>query len=350
MLFNELQSYAEIIDHLNKDKRTKHLLLGNGFSISYDSSLFSYNALSSFIENTDDELMKKLFKAINTKNFEIIMKELNIFASIADIFSSDKSLADKIIKTKQKLQHSLIGAVKTLHPEHVFKIPKKKSESCFNFLNDYLSKKGLVFSTNYDLLLYWVLMRNDAKHAIDGFGKELLYRSDEFIPGREPEYTEDLIWGVHKDDQSIFYLHGALPLFDTGINIIKEIYDGNFLLDNINNRMNKDEYPIFVTAGNANEKLNHIAHNQYLTYCYDKLCSVNGSLVTFGFSFGDNDTHIIDAINKAHNKPKDKRLWSVYIGVYNQEDLNHIEKIKNKFKCKVNIWNATTLNIWENNL
>jgi len=123
-------------------------------------------------------------------------------------------------------------------------------------------------------------------------------------------------------------------------------YDGNYLLENIKKRMSNDEYPIFVTAGNSNEKLQHITHNQYLTYCYDKLCSIKGSLITFGFSFGESDDHIIEAINKTSKKSFDNKLWSVYIGVYNENDLKHIERIKGKFKCKVNIWNAKTVKIW----
>ena len=44
---NELLTYDEIIHSLKKKKRQKHLLLGNGFSMSYDSGIFSYNASSS---------------------------------------------------------------------------------------------------------------------------------------------------------------------------------------------------------------------------------------------------------------------------------------------------------------
>ena len=347
MTFDELPTYEKIISELTKKKRVKHLLLGNGFSISYDLSIFSYNALSSFIENTSDDLLKELFNVINTKNFEVIMQELNNFALIAKVFSSDKLLADTIKQTQEKLQHNLIDAVKTLHPEHVFKIPQEKSSFCFKFLDDYLSNNGSVFSTNYDLLLYWVLMRNESQNAIDGFGRELLNESNDFIPDEDLEYSSDLIWGIHRENQSIFYLHGALPLFDTGINVIKEIFDGEYLLDNIKKRINKNEYPIFVTAGNANEKLQHIMHNQYLTFCYNNLCSINDSLITFGFGFGDNDEHIIEAINKANRRPPEKKLWSIYIGVFSENDLAHIEKIKIKFKCKVIIWNAKTANIWE---
>ena len=42
-----------------------------------------------------------------------------------------------------------------------------------------------------------------------------------------------------------------------------------------------------------------------------------------------------------------KKLWSLYIGVYTEEDKKHIEKIKDKFKCKkVHIYDAKTANVW----
>jgi hypothetical protein len=345
-----LPTYQEIIDSLKKKKRTMHLLIGNGFSIAYDPSIFSYNALSAFIEQTEDEMLKRLFNAVNTKNFEEIMQQLDIFAKFVDAFKIDSSLIDTINNMADILKKSLIEAVKSLHPEHVFTIPEKKSAACYKFLEHYLSNKGFVFSSNYDLLLYWVLMRNNSQNAVDGFGREIKNETGDFIPEEELEYSE-LRWGKHKAEQSIFYLHGALPLFDTGTEIVKEEYNGNFLLEQIEKRMQNKEYPMFVTAGNAQEKLRHIMHNKYLTFCYDKLCSITGSLVTIGFSFGDNDTHIIDAINKAAKPKKSSSiLLSVYIGVFSDADLQHMQEIEDKFKCKkVHYFNAKTANIWGGN-
>src|SRR6188472_4215001 len=80
MKIEKLISYEEVISHLNKEKRKKHLLLGNGFSIAYDNNIFSYNALSKFIENTGDPLINNLFQRLNTKNFELIMKQLESFS------------------------------------------------------------------------------------------------------------------------------------------------------------------------------------------------------------------------------------------------------------------------------
>ncbi|WP_312136048.1 DUF4917 family protein [Sphingobacterium sp.] len=350
MEIEKLQTYQQVIDSLHKKKRKKHLLFGNGFSMAYDSNIFSYNALSNFIETTGDPLIKNLFEKLNTKNFEQIMQQLDNFCEIAEVFSDDKTLVPKIKAASEKLKSSLIDAVKELHPEHVFKIPEDKSVACINFLQEYLGNDGLVFSTNYDLLIYWVLMRNKVHNAIDGFGRDLETDLDDehYVDPHDLEYSE-LRWGKHKGGQTIHYLHGTLPIFDTGVNIVKVEYDTeHYLLQNVKDRIDRKEYPIFVTAGNGKEKLTHIMHNKYLSFCYEQLCEIQGSLVTFGFNFGEYDTHIIDAINiaaKMGKKAPDK-LWSVYIGVYSDDGLKHIREIEKKFKCKVIPYNARTANIW----
>jgi hypothetical protein len=40
-------------------------------------------------------------------------------------------------------------------------------------------------------------------------------------------------------------------------------------------------------------------------------------------------------------------LWSVYIGVYSENDRKHIESIVEKFKCKVALYDAKTASVWE---
>ena len=192
----KIETYPEIIAHLDKEGRQKHLLLGNGFSMAYDPEIFSYNALSKFIEEIDNDLLKKLFQIINTKNFEVVMQQLDNFCQLAKEFSSDKQLTKKIQKASDALKKSLIDAVKELHPEHVFKIPEKKSKSCAQFLNTFLQLNGHAFTTNYDVLLYWVLMRNKDKiaSAIDGFGRE--------AEEGEDISTADLEWGANKDSQN----------------------------------------------------------------------------------------------------------------------------------------------------
>lgn len=193
-------------------------------------------------------------------------------------------------------------------------------------------------------------MRNDLENKGDGFGRDA-EESPDWIPSKDRQFSE-LRWGKNKDSQTIHYLHGALQLFDTGIEIIKEEYTTeHWLMINIKERFDKKQYPIFVTAGNGKEKLTHIMHNKYLAYCYDTFSSITGSLISFGFNFGEYDDHIIEAINKAAKFRKDdegnfNKLYSIYIGVYSETDLNHIESIRKKFKCPVRLFDAKTANVW----
>ncbi|WP_442845305.1 DUF4917 family protein [Leeuwenhoekiella sp. H156] len=349
--FEDIPSYQDVLKKLgdrSHSRYAKHLIMGNGFSMSYDHKIFSYNALYDFIDNLKDPTLSKLFEVINTKNFELIMRQLDSFIEIAKAFDTDTKLIEALEDANKLLQTSLIDAVSELHPEHVFEVEEDRSKACFNFLNEFLKNNGKVFSTNYDLLLYWVLLRNESKEANDGFGREHLNPVETRRGQEDAEYGE-LYWGKHKEDQKVFHVHGTLPIFDTGTEIEKEVYrDRHYLLTNIKERMNNKDYPVFVTAGDGNEKLNHIYHNRYLTFCYEKLSSITGYLVSFGFNFGEYDYHIIEAVNKAAKRGAQSgdKLFSIYIGVYSPEDLEYIKIIQGKFDCKVNVYNSQTANIW----
>ncbi len=342
----ELEEFDDVLAAINKNpKRKFHLLVGNGFSMAYDHGIFSYNALHNFFMKLDDDDLSKILGVIETRNFEIIMQHLDNFSALITAFGGDEKLKKRIDTARTKLKKSLLDAVKALHPEHVFKIPEERSKACSNFLEVFLDSDGSIYSTNYDLLLYWVLLRNSIANHGDGCGREL-ENADEFVQGDEQIWSE-LTWGKNRGTQKMFYLHGALPFFDTGIAIIKEEYDShNYLLQKISARMDNGEYPIFVTAGDGQQKLKHIMHNRYLTYCYENLCEAEGSLVTFGFNFGSSDSHIIKGINRAARRKPPNKLLSIYIGVYSDEDKKHIEKIEAKFKCKVHIYDAKTAPVW----
>lgn len=343
----KLETFDDVLASIRKNPRRQfHLLLGNGFSVSYDPNIFSYNALHDFVKNLKDKDLSKILEVVETRNFEVIMQYLDNFAALVDAFGGDPKLKKRVKDASAKLKTSLLDAVKAMHPEHVFKVPEDQSTACATFLLNFLNTKGHIYSTNYDLLLYWVLMRNGVLNHGDGCGRELENDTGEYMPPEDQEWS-DLLWGINRSKQNVFYLHGALPFFDNGVAVVKEEYDVyNYLLQNISARMEKGEYPIFVTAGDGQQKLNHITHNQYLTYCYDSFCQTEGSLVTFGFSFGQYDEHIIAAINRAAKRKAPNKLWSIYIGVYSPEDKKHIEKIEGKFRCKVHVYDAKTANVW----
>ncbi|MDB5989942.1 MAG: hypothetical protein JWQ10_1345 [Herbaspirillum sp.] len=341
------ETFDQVMASLHKKKRQANLLLGNGFSMAYDPEIFSYNALYDFISSLNDEVMVKIMSSMKTKNFELMMSQLETFSALLKAFDAEIALQDAILGANKKLKKSLLDAIEALHPEHVFKISEASAAACAKFLTRFLDANGQIYTTNYDLLLYWVLMRQDIK-TVDGFGRELL-NPIEAGQGEQEEWS-DLIWGINKSKQNIFHLHGSLPLFDTGTQIIKEQYNENgYLLENISARLNADEYPIFVTAGNGDDKLSQIKHNPYLSDCYDNLSMVDGSVITFGFGFGEYDDHIIAALNKAakFGTKTPPKLWSIYIGTYSDQDVDYIESITHKFHCKVNTFDAKTVNLWE---
>ncbi len=347
MHYNSIQ---KVITYLSKNKRKSHLLLGNGFSIAYSKNIFSYKALYEFVSHNDSDILKPLFESIKTQNFEQIMRDLDNCIKLLIAFGGD-TLSEKLFLASETLKESLIDAIRQMHPAHVFHLSEQQSGACASFFNHFLSSGGSIYTTNYDLLMYWVIMRNLSKlqHACDGFGNGECLNPDEVELGEEAEYA-DLHWGPNKNKQNIHYVHGGLPLFDDGFDIIKEKYssDSGYLLENINKRIKEGQYPIFVTAGDGEQKLNHIAHNRYLSFCYESLCDVDGSIVTFGFSFGQYDHHIIDALNRATPRIKSapKGLRSIYIGCFSDDDIEYINSISHKFKAKVNTFDASTANIW----
>ena len=341
------ENFEDVMTKLSKSGRKAHLLLGNGFSMSYDSSIFSYNALFDFVASLKDPLLAGVLGAMKTKNFELMMEQLDAFSVLLDVFGGDDDLKAKVEAAHNGLRKSLIDAIKALHPEHVFKVSDAKSAACAAFVNRFLETGGSIFTSNYDLLLYWVLMRQNIPNACDGFGCELLNPS-EVEAGAAQEWS-DLRWGPNRSKQNIFYLHGSLPLFDTGTDVEKEQYDeAGYLLENIRARIEDDDYPVFVTAGNGGEKLAQIRANPYLADCYDHLGGVDGSLVSFGFAFGDSDMHIVDALNRATHlgSKSPPKLWSIYIGVFSEADMARATELEKHMHAKIHTYNAGTAGVW----
>lgn len=341
----KLMDYSDVVNKIaeTNGKRKWNLLMGNGFSISYNHKIFSYNALHDFVREQDDEVLSVIFEIIKTTNFELVMRQLDATKMLAESFDADSDFIHKLEEAHNKLRSSLIEAIQHLHPEHVFTINEEKSQACSRFLSEFINTKGEIFTTNYDLLMYWILMRNQLPGISDGFGREIEF-DDNY--DHDDTYEGELIWGNNKDKQNIHYVHGTLPFFDTGISVVKEEYDGTYLMDKIESRIKSDDYPIFVTSGSGKDKLEQIKHNSYLSYCYDRLTRLTGSLVTYGFNFGEYDEHIIAAINKASKYHNEGKLYSIYIGVYSDEDREYIESIESKFDCKVRIFDSKTTNVW----
>lgn len=83
----KLETFDDVLSSMEQnDDRDFHLLLGNGFSMSYDPDIFSYNALHDFITNLDNKDLSTILGVIETKNFEVIMQQLDTFSALIDAF------------------------------------------------------------------------------------------------------------------------------------------------------------------------------------------------------------------------------------------------------------------------
>jgi hypothetical protein len=185
------------------------------------------------------------------------------------------------------VRESLIHAVRTIHPEVHFEIPSEQVDRCAAFLGNFET----IFTLNYDLLLYWIMLKSHS-HT-DGFGL-----------GKAIDGFRTFNDGANC---SIHYVHGALHLFleDRG-EAKKRILTGKTIIDDIASTIiNQKQLPIFVAEGTTVQKIRRINSVSYLKTCYDKLSSLNGALLILGHSASGNDIHIYDAI---FNSPELERI------------------------------------------
>jgi len=123
-------------------------------------------------------------------------------------------------------------------------------------------------------------------------------------------------WDVENTNaQNVYYLHGALYVFDAGAEIQKYtwINTGVRLVDQIRVALKRNFYPLFVAEGESSQKLAQIQHSGYLNRGYRSFANIGGSLFIFGHSMADSDDHIMNLITK-------NKVEEVYISLHGQPD------------------------------
>jgi hypothetical protein len=132
---------------------------------------------------------------------------------------------------------------------------------------------------------------------------------------RKPEDDFDagyVVWeSSQSHQQNLHFLHGALHVFDTGIEIQKYtwINTGIRLIDQIRDALKRDYFPIFVAEGSSNEKLERIRHSDYLAKGYRSFAEITGALFIYGHSLASNDEHYLKRIEKG-------KVSRVYVGIF----------------------------------
>lgn len=252
-------------------------LLGNGFSIAQSGGQFGYANLLEYSGLEEGSQVRNVFRVLSTVDFEEVMHALEHAATIERAYGETQR-AGQFQTDADRVRELLIRAVRTVHPEVHFEIPQDQVDRCTVFLRNFET----IFTLNYDLLLYWVMLRSHI--FADGFG------------------LGNVVDGFRTFNDggtcSVNYVHGALHLFlgDRG-EAKKRILTGSTIIDDIASTIrNQKQLPIFVAEGTTIKKIRRINSVSYLKTCYDKLSSLIGTLLIFGHSASDNDIHIYDAI------------------------------------------------------
>jgi hypothetical protein len=320
-----------------------HALLGNGFSIACRPDIFLYGKL---FENADFSKLsptaKFAFEALGTQDFERVIKALRDAKRILEVYGGvPSSLIETLQSDADGLRELLVQTIASSHPAWPGEITEAEYAACREFIAHF----NTIYTFNYDLLLYWAQMHTPegvAPSSDDGFRKS----EDDYDAGY-------VVWeSSQSHEQNMYFLHGALHVFDTGTEIQKYtwINTGVRLIDQIRDALSKDYYPLFVSEGTSAEKLERIRHNDYLAKAYRSFSEIQGALFIYGHSLAENDEHYLKRIEKG-------KLSQLYIGLYgdpnsepNMRIATRANQMSNSRRAKaplgVTYFDASTAKVW----
>ena len=111
--------------------------------------------------------------------------------------------------------------------------------------------------------------------------------------------------------QRVFYLHGALHLFDAGQDLRKNTWvrTGVPIVEQTREALVENLYPLVVTEGSSEEKYAKILHSGYLLHGYRSLSAITGTLFVHGHALAKNDEHILRLI-------EDGKIAKVFISIF----------------------------------
>ena len=341
----ELLSFKEALD-ISKGAGDRHLMLGNGFSIALRPDIFTYNTLLERAKESKklSKAMVNVFAKLGTTDFEMVMEALENAAVLVSLYEeSNPKLATLLQQEASRLRDVLAETVADNHPARPYEIGAAQYASCREFLSNF---DGNIYTLNYDLLLYWTLMQSEVPPDIkfdDGF--------------RNPEEREEdyVVWDVQNTNhQNVFYLHGALHIYDAGAELLKFTWSKTeiALVDQIKSSLSKREYPLIVTEGTSEQKKGRIQHSNFLGRAYRSLASIKTCLFIYGHSFAENDEHLLKLIDKG-------KVKKIFVGIYgdpsSEGNRKIIERAKlfptrrrhNGTQAEIHFFDAVSAHVWD---
>ncbi|WP_022657359.1 DUF4917 family protein [Desulfovibrio desulfuricans] len=276
----------------------RHLMLGNGFSVAIRPDIFRYGSLFEKADFSHFPEVRQTFDAIGSEDFEEAVEALERAALVLAAFTEDAPpISKRMRECAAKIKDVLVQTIAGQHPEGPGDITDQQYEACINFLRNFRAapSDGRIFTLNYDILLYWALMH--------GKTKKMISFDDGFRTDRNNADAGYVVWDDSAHKQNVYYLHGALHLFDGGHELQKYTWNRTdiALVAQTREAIAKNLFPLFVAEGSSQKKLDKIYHHGYLSKGLRSLSSIQNSLFLYGVSLSPNDEHLINIVVKNIN-------------------------------------------------
>jgi hypothetical protein len=299
----------------------RHLLLGNGFSIACRPDIFRYEKLFEQADFSNlSESAQRAFGALNTTDFERVIKALRDAAGLAVLYNLPEHNALQMRTDADALKELLVQTIANSHPPFPSDISDGEYAACQQFLSNFNN----TYTLNYDLLLYWSHMHHESSAEIqsdDGFRTS----QNDIDDGIESDYV---VWeSSQSHEQNMWFLHGALHVFDSGTEIQKYTWSrtGVRLIEQIRDALSRDLFPLFVAEGSSDEKLERVRHSDYLAKAYRSFQEIQHCLFIYGHSLAANDDHYLRLIE--HGK-----LSHIFVSLYGDPTSNDNKEIIQRAK------------------
>ena len=320
----------------------RHALLGNGFSIACRPDRFTYGAL--FEEATFDGAsadIHALFELLGTTDFERVVELLRVAAGLCDAYATtDPDISARLRRDAGIVCDALARVLAAKHPDNHYDITEDEYIAARTFLSHF----ERIYSVNYDMLLYWTVMQEVGPDVVrnDGFGNP------------EDEDAEYVAWQPYATfpSQRVFYLHGSLHLYDSGVELAKITWSRTQvpLVTQIRDALAQGRYPLIVTEGTSTEKVTKILHSAYLNHAIRSFSRITGALFVYGLSLTPNDQHLLQRITESP-------LEALYVSIYgdpssaaNQEIVRRAAAISDNrgagHPLTVHFYDAESAEVW----
>jgi hypothetical protein len=328
------------------------LLIGNGFNLalkaisSFNIKLDYKSIIKEVQERVHNNGAQELFDFLSQKDIdksEIIYdieQLLHILQTMPICFKYGNHIYCNSIQSQECInRHRTLLKKLTLevmtssefHPEYE-SIINYSNQIFLNKCAENINRFSKIFTINYDLILYWLLVQ---KNLLEKRGsKGHIISSGKFKDG----FTSNPQFSLHKDGKqiknlygcssnninaNIFFLHGAIHLLEKDSRAFKVIRGASHLKltelrDSIKEQFKNHTTTIdnlIVFDGTSYEKTQSIYHNVYLEKAYDKLLSVDRDIIVYGCKIVENEKFFFGNDIHLWRKLMSSKARSIYVGI-----------------------------------